>query len=149
MSDLYAVVPGSILHVKPLSRTLRPAACMTLQAFGLDPRRSLRRAFAGSRYTRTAIVGGGPIAMWGIQGPALSDSAIAWLALSDQAAKWPLAIVRCARQELAQMRQRVDKIYATVLYGDERAMLFAKTLGFQACEGDVPDGMALMMFGGA
>lgn len=149
MSDLYAIIPGSIRHVKPLARTLRPAACMTLQAFGQDPRKSLQRAFIGSHYSRTAIVGIEPIAMWGIQGPVLSDSAIAWLALSDKAAKWPLAIVRRARQELAQMQDRVDKIYATILLGDERAMLFAKTLGFQACDGDVPSGMKLVLFGDA
>jgi len=149
MSDLYTVVPGSVFHVKQLSRTLRPAACATLRQFGADPRRALHRAFIGSRTVRTALLDGFPAAMWGTTGPALCDHAFVWVALSQQAVRWPLAIVRRAREELAGMSGGLRCLYATVAPDDERAMLFARSLGFapSAQDYEIP-GLSLLEFAG-
>lgn len=148
MSDLYSVVPGSILHVKQISPSLRPAACLTLQGFGLEPRAALHRAFRASAYCRTAVLEGQPVAMWGSMGTALSDHATVWAALGQGAVRWPLAIVRRARDELSRMAERSGMLYAAIGKDDERAMLFAKTLGFVPAEIAVPDGMIAMAFGG-
>lgn len=143
----YNVIAASVRHLKPLSQQLRPAACVTLQAFGLNPRRALQRAFFGSSYCRTAMMEGRPAAMWGTHGTALSDHALVWLALGEEVAKYPLAIVRLARAELLVMRDKAGPLYATIASEDSRAAVFARTLGFQPT-GDDENGMSLMVFGG-
>jgi hypothetical protein len=148
MTPLYAVIPGSIRHVKQISLSLRPAACATLQGFGLEPRAALHRAFRASIYCQTATIENRPVAMWGSVGSALSDHAMIWAAFGEQAVRWPLAIVRRARIELSRMGEQSGCLYATIGKDDERAMVFAKTLGFVPAEINVPQGMVGMSFGG-
>lgn len=145
--SFYEVVPASVLHVKPLCTNLRPVACSTLRAFGLDARESLRRAFASSNECWTVLWKDKPEAMWGVQGALLSDHVQVWVALSETAVRFPLAIVRKARAEMQRLsEQRI--LYATVFHGDERARLFARSIGFAPVESDDPD-MSLMRYGAA
>lgn len=144
----YEIVPASVLHVKSLSARLRPAACATLQNLGIDVRQSLRRAFVSSPYCRTVLLDGRPEAMWGMQAPALSDRAVVWAALSDTAVKFPLAVVRRARNELASMKERVGTLYAAVSKDDQRAVLFARSLGFAPHDDSDPNVLVMAMGGG-
>lgn len=149
MSALYTVEPASIRHVKPLALSLTQTACGTLRAFGLEPRRALFRAFTDSRYSRTALIDGIPVAMWGIIGPALSGNAEVWLALGDKASRYPLSIVRRTKSELADMAERCGILYARIRREDRRAMLFAVTMGFRISEQADDDRVRLMAFGEA
>lgn len=145
----YEISPSCIRHVKPLARLLRPAACITLQSFGENVRRSLQQAYLSSSYSRTALVDGAPVAMWGIQGVLLMDYAIVWLAMSETITQRPLAVVRCAKRELETMSDRAGRLYARISKDDERARLFAETLGFRSSP-QLPDpvpGLSLMMLG--
>jgi hypothetical protein len=129
LSD-YQVVKARALHVKPMARQLRAAACITLQGFGLNAREALRRAFVQSSYCRTAVADGAPIAMWGVKNTVLSDTGVVWLVLSDAVTKMPVAIVKEARAELAKIMEYLDEIAITVLPDDEAAVRFACALGF-------------------
>lgn len=147
--QFYDVVPSSVRHIKPLSISLRPAACATLRAFGADPRRALHQVLRQSSYSRTAILDGLPVAMWGAAGAMLSDSLTVWAALGNDAVRFPLAIVRRARAELEKIGEHGTELRAMVATEDERAILFARTIGFaQSDEFEVPDGMLAMRFGG-
>lgn len=126
----YEVVPASVRHLKPMSAQLRAAACITLQDFGIDPRHALHRAFIASRYCRTALMDGRPIAMWGVKGTMLGDTAAVWLVLSQDVTHMPVAVVKEAQAELARIMQTVDEIAITVLPDDEAAIRFACHLGF-------------------
>lgn len=126
----YEAVKGSIRHVRPMSRQLRAAACMTLQGFGYDPRKALHKAFMQSFYCRTALMNGSPVAMWGVTGTLLSCEAFVWLVLSDRIANIPLSIVREAKSELSRIMQNYDELATTVLPDDEAAIRFAVYLGF-------------------
>lgn len=132
----HCVVPASVRHVKPLAARLRTAACITLQDFGFEPRRALLRAFVGAHYCRTALVDGKPVAMWGTNGPLLSDEAMVWLVLSDEITKMPLAVVREARRELAKIMENYREVAITVLPDDEAAIQFAVALGFHDRDND-------------
>jgi hypothetical protein len=92
------------------------------------------------------LLKGRPEAMWGMQNATLSTHAVVWTALSDTAVRFPLAVVRRARDELALMAEKVSDLYATVGRDDDRAMVFARTLGFTIVEGDDP-AMILLRFG--
>lgn len=146
--SLYHVVPASVRHIKPLAETLRPAACETLARFGLDARRGLLTTFRASRYRRTAIIQGRPVAMWGTHGGMLSDHAELWAAFTTEAVRFPLAIVRGARKELAALTEGGIWLYAKVSKDDEKALLFAETVGFRVSSDLIaPEGMLGMAFG--
>jgi len=147
--SLYRVETASVVHVKPLAARLREQDCRMLRSFGASPRAALRRAFAESRYCRTALIGCDPVAMWGYCAPALSDCADVWAALTDLAAAHPFAIVRRALVELKQMAARAGVLYARIDRGNGRAMLFAVSLGFRFCETCEDDRVLLMAWGEA
>lgn len=139
-APLYDIVPSSILHVRPMSRKMRAAACITLQGFGLQPREALRRAVRASPYCRTALVDGKPVAMWGVKETLLSDCAVVWLVLSQEIARLPTAIVREARAELDRVMQTRREIAITVLPDDDAAIRFAVYLGFHDRDGETEEG---------
>ena len=148
MADFYEVVPSSVRHIKALAAELRPAACQTLRAFGADPRRALHHAVRQSHYCRTAILKGQPVAMWGAAGAMLGDTVIVWGAFTLEAVRFPLAIVRGARSELAKLGRDGTSLHAMVAVADDKAILFAQTIGFDRTnEFEVPDGMVAMSFG--
>jgi hypothetical protein len=119
-----------------MSRHLRAAACITLQGFGFEPRQALHRAFVASHYCRTATVDEKPVAMWGVKGTLLGDTALVWLVLSDQIAAVPRAVTREARAELSRIMENYREIAITVLPDDLAAVRFAVYLGFHDREND-------------
>lgn len=126
----YEITTASIRHVRPMSRHLRAAACMTLRGFGFDSRRALHRAFLQSIYCRTALIDGKPVAMWGVVAGLMSETAYVWLVISDQIANIPLSITREAKAELSKIMEHYDELAATVLPDDDAAIRFAVYLGF-------------------
>ena len=136
MTAHHEIVPASIRHIRPMSRAMRAAACITLERFGQDPRRSLHRAFIASNYCRTALIDGKPVAMWGVVGALMSNVASVWLVIAQDIVGLPLTIVREARNELAHAMANYHELTTTVLPDDEAAVRFALYLGFHGCDGD-------------
>lgn len=134
----YSVVPASVRHIRPMSRRLRAAACLTLQAFGHDPRRALHRIFLNSFYCRTALIEDRPVAMWGVTGTLLNDVVYVWLVMSDDIANIPRTIVWEAKKELSNIMANYREIATTVLPDDDAAIRFAVYLGFQDVDGAIP-----------
>jgi hypothetical protein len=140
MSPVYQIVPTSILDIKPMSRKLRAAACITLQSFGYTPREALHRAVMASNYCRTALIDGKPAAMWGVKETIIGDTAFVWLVLSDEITRMPRAIVREAKAELERVMHTRREVAITVLPDDEAAIRFAVYLGFHDRETEDEDG---------
>lgn len=130
MTQPYCIVPASPRHIRPMAAKLRAAACITLQAFGYEPRRALHRIFLNSFYCRTALIDGKPVAMWGVTGTLLGDVAYVWLVLSDDIASMPRSIVKEAKRELSAIMENYREIATTVLPDDAAAIRFAVYLGF-------------------
>lgn len=136
MSVSYSIVPGSVRHIRPMSRTMRAAAGMALSGYGFNPREALRRAFVASMHVRTALIEGRPVAMWGVAGTLLGESAQVWLVIAEDVRRLPVALVKQARNELSVLADGYGRIDATLLPDDEASIRFAKHLGFA---GDDPD----------
>jgi hypothetical protein len=132
----YEIVPSSIRHIRPMAKSMRREAAMALDGYGFNPRIGLRRAFLSSFRCRTALVDGKPVAMWGVAGTLLSDSAQVWLVLSPEAAKMPRAVVREARGALEAIRLDYRDLWTTILPNDPASVRFALALGFG---GDDPE----------
>lgn len=134
----YQVIPASIQHVKTLS--------LDIEA-DYDARRVLHRLFMDSSTRRTIIVDGKPVAMWGVNGPLLADTAIVWLALGRTASKWPVSVVRCATAELKKLATRIGKLYAAIGENDASAIAFAEAIGFnRSYDFDPAEGFVGMEF---
>lgn len=131
----YEVVKSSVRHVKPIVARMRTGSCIAMQRFGFDPRRAVRHAFMGSFYSRTALVNGRPVAMWGAYGALLSDFAEPWLALTMDVMSMPIAIVREARKELAVMMRDRPQLITAMIPDDDAAIRFALYLGFSDKDG--------------
>ncbi len=131
----YQIVPASILHVKPMVARIRTASYIGLQAFGLNPRQALHRVFIKSFYSRTAIIDGQPVAMWGVAGTILGDCGEPWLVLSQQVTDMPVAIVREARHELKSMMNERETLVVNMIPDDDEALRFALHLGFSDGKG--------------
>jgi hypothetical protein len=126
----HQIVKASPRHIRPLAKRMRSAACMTLQGFGFDPRRALHRVFVASGWARCALIDGRPVAMWGVAGPLLGESAYVWLVISDDVTGLSRRIVEEARRELAEIAEGYEELATTVLPTDDAALRFAVFLGF-------------------
>ena len=140
----YQIVQASILHVRPMAKVMRAAAAVALDGFGFDPRTALRRVLVASHHAKTALIDGKPVAMWGVVGSLLGDTAYVWLVLSDRICEMPLAVVKEARNALAVAAQSYPQIGATVLPDDERSVRFATFLGFEQAD-RIPVGDGYML----
>ena len=126
----YVIVPASIRHIRPMAKAMRREAAVALDGFGFNPRAGLRRCFVSSFHCRTALIDGRPVAMWGVVGTLLGDSAYVWLVLSDEIRAMPRAILREAKTELDRAAEDYPRIMATILPEDAASVRFAAHLGF-------------------
>lgn len=129
-SEPYRIVAASPRHIRRLSAELRAASCLSLEQFGVEPRRGLHNAFVQSFYCRTALVDDRPAAMWGVVGSLVDEGVFVWVALSKRLAAMPPAVLRGARAELRAIMEQYGQISTTVLPDDEAALQFAVCLGF-------------------
>lgn len=132
----YEIVPSSVRHVRPMSKRVRAAGALAMQNYGVNPRVGLHRVFVSSNYTRTALVDGRPVAMWGVVGMLMGDTAFVWLVLAQETGQIPRAIVREARAELQRVMDNYSHIMMTVLPDDEPSVRFALHLGFRPMDGE-------------
>lgn len=126
----HAVVAASVLHMKPLARGMRTAAYLTVSDAGYDPRLALRRTMGQSHHCRTALIDGVPVAMWGVVGALLAESAYVWLIMADDITNMPLTIVREAKTQLAEIMIHYEEVAITIMPDDDAALRFATYLGF-------------------
>ena len=68
----------------------------------------------------------------GVTGPAASAFGMVWLALSIEATRYPLAIIKEARRQLEEIMVVKRSLATLILDGDEASMRFAVFLGFHA-----------------
>ena len=123
---------------------MRAAAAVALDGYGFNPREALRRVFIASHHARTALIDDQPVAMWGVSGSLLGDTAYVWLVLSDRICEMPLSIVREARNALAMAARSYPNVIATILPDDAASLRFATFLGFEEAE-RVPVGDGYML----
>lgn len=127
----YEIVPSKIIHIAPLARAMREEAAESLQNFGANPRRSLHHAFISSHFCRTIVEEGKPIAMFGLHGTMLGDTAMVWLVLTKRAVAASFRVALEARRQLREMERLYPMISTLILKDDEAAVRFALVLGFR------------------
>lgn len=132
MSPQFEIIVAQPHHCGAMARKLRFEQQAAVLMLGLDTHRELRAAFDNSGFRRAWLLDGRLAGLGGVIGPLLAPTGAVWLALTEEATLWPLAIVREARRQLEEISKFKHGLTTWMLDGDETARRFALFLGFHA-----------------
>ena len=126
---------GERWHCGQIARTLRAEHHLLLLRKNVNVHRELRRKFDRSYYRRSAFIDGYLAAVWGVEGSPLSFHGQLWLALSQYALRYPMAVLRQAKLEVEHISNLQRELVTTVQPEDEAAHRLVVWLGFETPDG--------------
>jgi hypothetical protein len=130
MTPDFQIVEARPWHCGQMVRLLRAEQQRAIARLGVDSHRELRSRFETSAFRRAWLIDGTLAGLGGVTGSLLAAEGYVWLALSDAASRYPLAIVREARRQLAEAGVMKRLLVTSILDGDDGAKRFAIFLGF-------------------
>ena len=126
----FEIVEAKAWHCGAMSRLLRLEHQAAVARIGFNSHRELRAAFDDSIFRRAWYVDDHLAAIGGVTGPALSSYGLVWLAFSNAAMKYPMAIIKETRRQIAEIMRTKRLLICTIVDGDEASERFAIFLGF-------------------
>ena len=126
----FEVIDPKPYHCSLMARLLRDRHRDLLEKAGTNAHRTLRDSFDNSSYRRMLLIDGKVGILGGVVGPAISSTGYLWVAISDEAKKYPVTLVRVIKREMAVIASTRLELTALVIFGDEKAQRFATFLGF-------------------
>lgn len=126
----FKIIEARPYHCGQMSRLLRLEQQRAIAVIGMSSHHELRGKYDSSVFRKAWLINGRLAALGGITGSRLSAFGLVWLALSNEAMRYPLAIVKEARRQLAAAMQTKHMLVTSLLDGDEAAMRFAVFMGF-------------------
>ncbi len=141
MSPCFQIVEGKAFHCRRIARVLRYEHQRHLFALNVDVVGELRSIFNGSYYRRAWLIDGQLAGLGGVEGSWASTSGRIWLALSERATKYPVAIMRELKRQLEEISLTKKELFTTVIEGDTAAHRLAVHVGFHPA-GEGPSGQA-------
>lgn len=130
----FSVIPARPYHCGQMVRLLRVEHQAAIARLGLDSHRELRERFEQSSFRRAWLIDGKLAALGGVTGGKISGTGFLWLAISERARKYPVAIVKEARKQLAEVMEIKRELATTILNGDAAARRLAIYLGFHVAD---------------
>lgn len=121
-----------------MARGLRVEHYAAVAQTGLDVHRELRARFDVSYLRRACLVGDRLVALWGVEGSVASTWGVVWLALTDEATRYPVALVKAARRQIDEVMWTKRDLATTIIGGDDATRRFAAFMGFHS-EDDEPE----------
>lgn len=122
-------------HVGAILRRMRVDHEAAMRQMNVNLHHELRAKFLCSYYRRAGFIDGELAAVWGVEGTSLSAEGLPWLVLSQYAVKFPVAVLRYARKEIAYLARTKVRLVTTVVPSDEAAQRLVAFLGFEAPDG--------------
>lgn len=126
----FEVVEARRYHCGQMARLLRVEHLEAVARLGVNSHREMVDRFAESAFRRAWLCDGRLMALGGVTGPALASTGYVWLALSAEATRFPLQIVREACRQLDAIMVTKRHLVTSILDGDQAAKRFAIFLGF-------------------
>jgi hypothetical protein len=126
----FEIIEARPYHCGQIVRRLRHDMHSAFFALGVDPHKELRTCFDDSYLRKAWLIDGKLEGLGGVFGGALSSSGYIWLALSQEATRYPVAMVKEARKQMAEIATTKHSLRATVLEQDKAAERFIGRLGF-------------------
>lgn len=135
MPDIRIIDPKPY-HCGQMARYLRDKHMDVLEKLGTNAHRTLRDSFDNSSYRKAMTIDGRIAVLGGSVGPAISTVGYVWFAATDEAKRYPVAMVKAIKQALAEIVATKHEVSSLVLFGDLKAQRFALFMGFDFS--DVP-----------
>lgn len=117
-------------HCGTIIRHLRIEHRAAVMSADIDSHRNLRALYDQSTFRRAWAMDGRLAGIAGISGTALSPIGFVWFAMTEEASRYPLAIIKESRKFLDDAMVTKRELATTVLGGDDGAKRFAVFLGF-------------------
>lgn len=130
-SPVFQIIDAKAFHCGRIMRLLRKEAANALLMTTQDGHRELRACFDGSSFRKAWLIDGQLAGLGGVIGTELSSAGFIWLALSQEATRYPLAIVAEARRQIAVILMTKRTLVTTVNRDDRTAERFAMFMGFE------------------
>ena len=130
MTPRFEIVEAKPFHCGQMARLLRREHAITIERAGVSPHREMRFCFDQSPWRRAWLIDGRLAALGGVMGTMASASGTIWLAISEEATRFPIEIVKEARRQLDEIVQIKHEVMTTVVFGDDAARRLAIFLGF-------------------
>ena len=130
----FEIIEAQPYHCGQIVRRLRHDYHAAFRLLGIDPHRELRTCFDASYMRRAWLIDGKLEAVGGAFGGALSSESYIWLAISQDATRYPKAMLTEARKQLAQVTAIKHVVIASTLATDDAAGRFIMRLGFKPHE---------------
>jgi hypothetical protein len=127
----FEIIEARPHHCGQMARIVRQEYRHRFEAMGFQPHRELRVEFDRSYFRRAWLIDGRLAALGGVAGTMAGSAGYVWLALSEAAMSKPLAVVREAKRQLAEIMETKTAIQARILTDDEPARRFALFMGFR------------------
>lgn len=126
----FQIIDAKSWHVGQMSRLLRVEHQAALRPFGVNVHRDLKQMFDESVFRRAWTIDGHLAALGGVAGSMIETSGYVWVALSDEAQRYPVALVKEARKQMAIIMRMKRELVTSLIGGDEAAIRLAVYLGF-------------------
>lgn len=140
----FEIVEAKRHHLGTMSRRLRGAQKTALINLGVNVHRDMLTAFENSGFRKAWLIDGKLAGLGGVIGSSLASSGFIWLCLTEEAAKFPIAMIKEARRQLGLISEIHRELKTTLAQGDDVAARFARHVGFVPAADRVPDGFASM-----
>lgn len=129
------IIPSVFSHAYDLSLTLREKDKQEIEAFGMNPRRTLFNCFRKSCYRKTGLINGNVAAMWGVFGTPLSSDGQPWLLTGTLVETIsPLRFAKIYRKEVHLMSQMFPVLENYVDSNYEEAIKMLKLASFEVTD---------------
>lgn len=128
----FELVDARLHHCGAMARRLRVEHRMALHGTGFDVHGELRARFAESMFCKAWLVDGRLLALGGVTGPQLSAEGLIWFAVSQEALRYPIAMIKEARRQIDGVMVVKRDLTTMILGADDAAKRFAVFLGFRA-----------------
>ena len=130
---VFEVIEAKRQHCRQMARKLRREQADAVVRFGADAHRELVGAFDRSSWRKAWMIDGHLAGLGGVQSSLAASEGIIWLAVTQNACRFPVSMVRTARQQIAEIMQTRRKIVTTIFQSDSASKRFAIHLGFEIC----------------
>lgn len=127
----YQIVGAKIWHCGQIIRKLREEHREATAWLGINSHQEIRDRFDASFFARSWLIDGNLAAMGGVCGSVLSDEGFVWLALTQEATRYPYAAAREAIRQVWQIMAVKHSLITTLIPTDKAALRFAMRLGFE------------------
>ena len=127
----FEVIEAKRRHCGQMARHLRSEQAEATARLGVHTHRQLVQVFDNSSWRRAWLIDGRLAGLGGVEGPILSSTGVIWLAFTEEACRFPVAMLKESRRQLQEIMKIKRQILTTLFEEDSASQRFAIHLNFE------------------